>query len=57
MMLKRYSDALDKIGYNNLLVLPDDMKEALKNTTNLAEKTQLLEDILKNLQRQGLARR
>ena len=47
---KRYQVAIDKIGYARLLNLPEQIKELLKNTKDLKTKTELLEEIAKNIQ-------
>lgn len=55
-LLNRYSELLNRIGIKNLPALPDEMKERLKNTTRLAEKVRVLEDIVASLERQGLVK-
>lgn len=47
---KRYQVAIDKIGHARLLNLPEQIKELLKNTKDLKTKTELLEEIAKNIQ-------
>lgn len=46
---KRYQVAIDKIGHARLLNLPEQIKELLKNTKDLKTKTELLEEIAKNI--------
>ena len=44
-LFRRYRAALSKIGMLALLDLPEELKEKLKNTTDLKTKTELLEEI------------
>ena len=53
-LLKRYSKSLNHIGIKNLSVLPDEIKDKLKVTTNLEDKVKLFEVIEASLSRQGL---
>jgi hypothetical protein len=46
---KRYQVSIDKIGHARLLNLPEQIKELLKNTKDLKTKTELLEEIAKNI--------
>lgn len=54
---KRYQVAIDKIGHARLLNLPEQIKELLKNTKDLKTKTELLEEIAKNIKSKPPARR
>ena len=44
---KRYRVAIDKIGYERMLNLPEQVKSILKNTKDLEAKTKMLEEIAK----------
>ena len=46
---KRYQAAIAKIGHTRLLNLPEQIKELLKNAKDLKTKTELLEEIAKNI--------
>ena len=54
---KRYQVSIDKIGHARLLNLPEQIKELLKNTKDLKTKTELLEEIAKNMKPTPPARR
>lgn len=45
--LKRYEAAMKKLNASNLLELPAEVKEILKNTTDLKTKVKMLEEITK----------
>lgn len=47
--LKRYEKVMNKIKMANLLGLPDEVKEVLKNTTDLKTKVLMLEEISKRI--------
>ena len=49
--LKRYSAALDTIGYLRLLELPEEVKTLLEETRDLETKTALLEAIAEALEK------
>lgn len=44
---KRYQIAIKKIGHKRLSELPKQIKEILKNTTDMEAKTKMLEEIAK----------
>ena len=46
---KKIPSSIDKIGHARLLNLPEQIKELLKNTKDLKTKTELLEEIAKNI--------
>ena len=46
-LLKRYEEAMNKLRKYDLTTLPDDVKEVLKNTTDLKTKVKILEEIAK----------
>lgn len=48
-ILKRYKEAVNKIGCDGLLNLPEQIKELLKSTRDLKTKTELLEEMAKNI--------
>ena len=47
--LKRYQEALNKLGTGGIMNLPEQVKEVLKSTTDLKVKTEMLEMIAKNI--------
>lgn len=46
---QRYSDAIKKIGYDQLLKLPNEVKELLQNNCNFETKVKMLELIANTL--------
>ena len=49
----RYHRAIRRIGHAALLDLPEGIKTILKNTTDLQTKTQLLEEIAKQIEKRN----
>ena len=47
--IRKKIPSCDKIGHARLLNLPEQIKELLKNTKDLKTKTELLEEIAKNI--------
>ena len=48
-LISEYKQLLKEIGYSNLLDLAEDVKYALKHTTDLEEKVKLLRQVQKNI--------
>ena len=48
-LLKRYEEAMKKLRKYDLTTLPDEVKEVLKNTTDLETKVKMLEEIAKSI--------
>ena len=46
-LLKRYEEVMKKLNNCDLTTLPDEVKEVLKNTTDLETKVKMLEEIAK----------